>query len=467
MTLQVFNTLTRKKEDFNPITPKKVLFYSCGPTVYNYAHIGNLRSFIFSDILKKYLKYRGYEVKHVMNITDVDDKTIKNSRAEGKTLKEFTEFYTKEFWKDFEMLGIDKPDVIPIATEYIPEMVELIKKLLDKGVAYKGDDGSIYFNIKKFPEYGKLSHMKMENLKVGARIQHDEYDKENLSDFALWKAWNEEDGDVFWETEIGKGRPGWHIECSAMSSKNLGDTFDIHTGGVDLVFPHHENEIAQSESASGKEFVKYWMHCEHLIVDGKKMSKSLGNFYTLRDLLDKGLEPLAIRYVLLSTHYKQQLNFTIESVSAAKNSITRLHDFMRSMKEISDGGDPSNPDVEKAISAVKDNFKKEMDDNLNISAALGAVFEFVKEINKFNADGKVSGKDSESVISVMEEFDSVLGLMKVEEESLSPELMKMIDDREAARKGKDFATADKLRDELKEKGIILEDSKHGIRWKRI
>lgn len=468
MAIRLFNTLSLKKEEFIPLEDGKVGMYSCGPTVYNYAHIGNLRSFVFVDIFKRYMKYRGYQVKHVMNITDVDDKTIRDSKKEGKTLKDFTEFYTKEFFDDFRSLGIQMPDVIPHATGTIKEMVDLIKKLLDKGIAYKGSDGTVYYDIGKFKDYGKLSHTRIEGLKAGARVCHDEYSKENASDFALWKAWDDDDGEVFWDTELGKGRPGWHIECSAMSMKELGETFDIHTGGVDLIFPHHENEIAQSEAATGKQFVKYWVHCEHLIFDGKKMSKSEGNFYTLRDLLKKGLDPLAIRYTLLSTHYRQQLNFTLESVQASAKSLERINDFIELMRSISknDGAESVREEAEKIVKAAKSGFAENMDDNLNISGALASIFEMVKGLNRLASEEKLGKAGAQKAIEAMEGFDSVLGILSRERKSLDSEVQELIDERDAARKGRDFAKADRIRDELKEKGIILEDTRHGVRWKR-
>jgi len=307
MTVHVYNTLTRQKEEFKPLKGKQVGFYSCGPTVYNVIHIGNLKSFLAEDVLKRYLTYKGFKVKHVRNITDVDDKTIRDSQKEGVSLKEFTDRYTKAFFEDLETVRILPADVYPKATEHIKQMVALVKKLLDKGIAYKGEDGSIYYDITKFPEYGKLAHIDFKTLKTGARVKQDEYEKGQAQDFALWKAWDKEDGKVFWETEIGKGRPGWHIECSAMSMAYLGDSFDIHGGGEDLIFPHHENEIAQSEGATGKKFAKYWVHNAFLQVNGEKMSKSLGNFYTLRDL--KGYNPIAVRYLMISGNYRRTLIF--------------------------------------------------------------------------------------------------------------------------------------------------------------
>lgn len=464
--MQIHNTLSGKKETFVPIVDKKVGMYTCGPTVYNYAHIGNLRSYIFADILKKYLKYRGYSVKHVMNITDVDDKTIRDSQKEGKSLREFTEFYTTEFFKDFRTLRIEMPDVVPKATETIPEIVALIKKLTAKGHTYVAD-GSTYYKISTFKDYGKLSKIDLEQVKTDAsgRLSADEYTKEDARDFALWKQWTPEDGDVFWETEIGKGRPGWHIECSAMSMKYLWESFDIHTGGVDLIFPHHENEIAQSEAATGKRFVKYWIHSEHLLVDGKKMSKSLGNFYTLRDILAKGYDPMAVRYILLATQYRQKLNFTFPGLEAAKNSLQRLRDFVLNLKHVKHGKD--NPELVKLVDKVKKSFVESMDDDLNVSEALAAIFDFIKEINKLISEEIISNKNAEEIVGLMKEFDSVLGFMDFEEGIIDKEIEQMIQKREDARKKKDFTTADKIREQLKAKGILLDDTKDGVRWKRI
>ncbi len=463
MAFVVYNTLTRKKEEFIPINQETVKIYSCGPTVYNFAHIGNHRSYVFADLLRRYLKFKGFRVFHVMNITDVDDKTIRDSQKENKTLKEFTDYYTKEFFKDMNLLNIEKFEVYPRATEHIKEMVELIKKLIEKGYAYQTSDGSWYYDISKFKDYGKLSHISLENLKAGARVKQDEYDKNNPSDFALWKSWDEEDGDVYWETEIGKGRPGWHIECSAMSTKYLGDTFDIHTGGVDLIFPHHENEIAQSEAATGKKFVNYWMHNEHLLVDGKKMSKSLGNFYTLRDLLNKNINPIAIRYTLLTTHYRQQLNFTFESVEAAANSVRRLQDFIVNVRSAS-GVDE---DVSGLIKETLDKFTEAMDDDLNISVAVSYVFEFIKEINKRIREGKIGENNKKAILQFMERINTVLGVIDFSEDSLDEEAMALIKEREKARANKEWSKADEIRDKLKEMGIIVEDTKEGTRWKKI
>ena len=464
MPLKLYNTLTRKKEIFKPIKYKIVKFYTCGPTVYDFAHIGNFRAYICSDILKRYLKYKGFKVKHVMNITDVDDKTIKGANKEGISLKEHTGKYEKAFFEDIEALNIDKADFYPRATEHVKEMVAIIKKLMKNKTAYKTEDG-IYFDISKFRDYGRLSRTKLGGLEAGKRVKQDSYEKEEAKDFALWKAYDADDGNIFWETEIGKGRPGWHIECSAMSMKYLGSHFDIHAGGVDLVFPHHENEIAQSEASTKKKFVNYWVHNEHLLVDSHKMSKSLGNFYTLRDLLSKGYNPMAIRYLLLSANYRVQLNFTEESVKAADNAVHRLNDFMIKLKEIKNNF--KNNAIYKLIQKTKKNFEEAMDDDLNISIALSHIFEFVKEINTFMMQNKVGKDGVKKIIKFMNEVDKILGVLEEKEEKLSSELKKLIDEREKARKEKNFAKADKIRNQLKEKGIILEDTKESVRWKRV
>ena len=464
MPLKLYNTLTRKKEPFKPIKDKIAKLYTCGPTVYDFAHIGNFRAYVCSDILKRYLKYKGFNVKHVMNITDVDDKTIKGANCEKVSLKDYTKKYEKAFFEDIESLSIDKADIFPKATEHIKGMVVIIKKLLKNNVAYKSEDGSVYFDISKFMSYGKLSHAKIRALKEGARVKLDSYEKDEARDFALWKSYNAEDGNVFWKTEIGKGRPGWHIECSAMSMKYLGSHFDIHAGGVDLVFPHHENEIAQSEAFTGKKFVNYWFHNEHLLVEGHKMSKSLGNFYTLRDLLQKGYNPKAIRYLLLSVHYRTQLNFTEEAIKAAENSIQRLKDFMIRLKEIKSNA--KSKKIEKLVKKTKNQFEEAMDDDLNISIALSHVFEFVKEINTLMMEIKIGRNDAKKIISLMEDFDNVLAVLEEKEEKLNPELKKLIAEREKSRKEKDYDKADEIRQQLREKGIILEDTKDGVRWKK-
>ncbi|MCX8177489.1 MAG: cysteine--tRNA ligase [Candidatus Bathyarchaeota archaeon] len=461
----LFNTLTRKKEPFVPIEKGKVKMYTCGPTVYDFAHIGNFRTFIFQDLLKRWLKYRGFNVTHVMNITDVDDKTIRNSRKKGVTLKQYTDYYMKAFFEDLKILNIERAEHYPRATDHIPEMVALIKQLMEKGYAYMGEDGSIYFDISKFKDYGKLSKLKIDELKPGVRVKVDEYGKEEVQDFALWKAWDEEDGDVYWETELGKGRPGWHVECSAMAMKYLGETIDIHSGGVDLIFPHHENEIAQSEAATGKPFARYWLHSEHLLVEGKRMSKSLGNFYTLRDLTAKGYDPMAIRFLLLSTHYRQQLNFTFDGLEAAGNAVSRLRNFVHRLLDANGRG------CGKVIKQLMENFKKSfesaMDDDLNISVALAALFDFVRDVNKLLDEQALSRDEALDVYELMMRFNRVLGIMDegTFKRELPKEAEELIRKREEARKVKDWKTADQIREQLRAMGIIIEDTPQGVKWR--
>jgi cysteinyl-tRNA synthetase len=458
-----FNTLTRRKEVYKPLEKGKVKIYTCGPTVYDFAHIGNFRAFLFEDLLKRWLIQRGFKVTHAMNLTDIDDKTIKGSQKQGIPLRQFTDFYVKAFFEDIKALNIEPADVYPKATDHIPEMVELIKTLMEKAYAYKGEDGSIYFSVCKFPDYGKLSHLKIGDLKAGARVSQDEYAKEDAQDFALWKAWTPEDGDVFWEAELGKGRPGWHIECSAMSMKYLGETFDVHCGGVDNMFPHHENEIAQSEAATGDKFVNYWMHNEHLLVEGKKMSKRFGNFYTLRDLLAKGYDPIAIRYLLISTHYRQQFNFTFEGLEAAKAAVERLRNFVRRLHE-ADGINTGK--VATLTAKFEACFEGSMDDDLNIGIALSSLFDFVREINGLLDANLVSKQEAAEVGGLMMRIDGVLGVIgRVEvEEELSSDIEGLVEKREAARKAKNWKEADAIRTQLKSMGIVLEDTAQGIRW---
>ncbi len=466
--LKVHNTLTKKKEEFKPINNNEVGLYTCGPTIYNYPHIGNYRAYIFGDLLKRYLKYSGYKVNHVMNITDVDDKTIRDSQKAHMPLKTFTDQYEKAFLEDLNTLNIEPANIYPKATEHITDMVVLVKTLLEKGYAYKGEDNSIYFNIRKFKHYGKLSGIKLEELEEDAsgRIKNDEYGKENAQDFALWKAYDEKDGDVFWDTEIGKGRPGWHIECSAMSSKYLGHTFDIHTGGVDLIFPHHENEIAQSESANNKPFVKYWMHNEWLLVEGKKMSKSLGNFYTLRDILEKGYSPRAVRYLLLASHYRQQLNFTFEGLKASQTALDKIKEFMLKLEEPKEALDS---DIHQILLKAETEFEECMDDDFNTSGALAAIFDLMREINRLMAEEKISQKNAEQVLNVIRGFDKVFGVFDFsnEIEEIPAEITKLAEERQQARKSKDFKKSDELRDLIKSKGYSIDDTPNGIRIKKI
>jgi cysteinyl-tRNA synthetase len=463
--LRFFNTLTRTTEKFVSIEEGMVKMYTCGPTVYDYSHIGNFRAFIFEDLLRRWLEHRGFNVTQVMNLTDVDDKTIKGSREEGIPLTEYTERYTKAFFEDVTRLNIQRAEYYPRATEHIPEMVSLIKKLLEKGYAYRGKDGSVYYDISKFKDYGKLARINVERLKAGARVKADEYAKEEARDFALWKAWDEKDGPVFWETEVGKGRPGWHIECSAMSMKYLGETLDIHCGGVDNLFPHHENEIAQSEAATGKKFVNYWLHNEWLLSDGKRMAKSFHNYYTLSDLMKKGYDPRAVRYLLLATHYRQQFNFTLEGLEAAKGAIERLINFMYRLTDVDGKG--SGGKAKLLMERLEKDFSEAMDDDLGVSQALAALFDFVRELNNL-LDGNLLGKEeANQVQNLMIRLDRVLGVIgEVKKEAKLPkEAEELIMKREVARKAKDWKTADQIREQLKVMGVIVEDTSQGVKWR--
>lgn len=457
--LKLYNTLTRKIETFKPIKKDQVSIYTCGLTVYDYGHIGNFRAFVCADLLHRYLEYKGYKVKHITNITDVDDKTIRNSKKEKISLKEFTEKYSKAFFEDIKILNIKPSDRYPKATEHINEMISIIKILLKKDYAYKTEDG-IYFKISKFKDYGKFA--KLNNLKVGAsgRVKKDEYDKENVNDFCLWKFWDKEDGNVYWETELGKGRPGWHVECSAMSMKYLGETFDIHTGGIDLVFPHHQNEIAQSEATTGKKFVNYWMHNAFILVDGKKMSKSLGNFYTLRDILKKGYSGREIRYALLSTNYRFPYNFTFEGLETARNSLKRIDEFVNKLNFCKG---KENAKIKPLLERIKKEFEESLDDDLNISKTFASLFKFMNNVNILD----IGKENAKSVLYLIKRFDLVLGLNMIKEKgSVSKDIKELIDKREKCRKEKNWKQADEIRNLLEKKGILLEDTKEGIIWKR-
>ncbi|MBI4720600.1 MAG: cysteine--tRNA ligase [Chitinivibrionia bacterium] len=462
MSLRFRNSLTRRIEEFVPIEPGKVRMYTCGPTVYNFAHIGNFRTYLFEDLLRRYLKYKGFQVTQVMNLTDIDDKTIRDSRAAGVSLHQWTAPITQAFFDDLDSLGIERAEHSPAATEHIPEMVDIIKRLRDRGLAYQVD-GNWYYRISGFPDYGKLANLDTAGLKAGARVAADEYEKDSVSDFALWKAWDEADGDVFWETELGKGRPGWHIECSAMSVKYLGEHFDIHTGGVDNMFPHHENEIAQSEGAFDHKFVNYWLHSEFLLVEGRRMAKSLGNFFTLRDILKLGHSPQAVRYLLLSTHYRQQLNFSFDGLQAARGALERYNDFVANLSQYQDG--QSNGLAEGYTKTAADGFEQGLDDDLNISAALGTVFDFVRDINRLAAGRQMSLAERDEALALVKRFDTVLNFAQ-KATSLDAEIEKLIAQRNQARKNRDFALADRIRGDLLAQGIVLEDTAQGVRWKR-
>ncbi|MGE3536648.1 MAG: cysteine--tRNA ligase [Candidatus Tectimicrobiota bacterium] len=462
--LRFYNTLTRQKDDFHPLVPGQVRMYTCGPTVYNHPHIGNYRAYIFEDVLRRYLQYRGYRVTQVMNLTDVDDKTIRDSQKAGMALRDFTGIYARAFFEDLRTLNIEPAEVYPAATDHIPEMVSMIQQLQERGYTYTAD-GSIYYRIDRFADYGKLAHLATEELQSGAsgRVDSDEYAKDDVRDFALWKAWTPEDGDVYWETALGKGRPGWHIECSAMSMKYLGPHFDIHTGGEDNIFPHHENEIAQSEAATGEPFVNYWLHCRHLLVEQQKMSKSLGNFYTLRDLLDKGFKAKALRYALLSIHYRQPLNFTLEGLHAAEQAVQRLLDFMQHVRTAQGEG----LDVAPLLAQTQQRFAEALDDDLNMSGALGAIFEMVREVNRAVTQQQLSAAAAQQVLDMMQRFDTVLGLLAAEDNSVDPHLEALLAERQQARKARDFARADALREQIRAAGYSIEDTPQGARLKHL
>ena len=466
--LRFYNTMTRQKEDFHPIETGKVGMYTCGPTVYNYAHIGNFRAYMFEDLLRRYLKYRNYDVTQIMNLTDVEDKLIQESQAAGKSLADFTAVYKEAFFEDLKTLNIETAEVYPEATMHIDEMVEMIKRLLERGYAYESN-GSVYYRIDRFDNYGKLADIDLSDLKSGAsgRVDIDEYDKDDVQDFALWKAWTPEDGNIFWDTDLGRGRPGWHIECSAMSMKYLGSHFDIHTGGEDNIFPHHENEIAQSEAATGTRFVNYWLHCRHLLVDHQKMSKSMGNFYTLRDLLERGFKPKGLRYALLATHYRQQMNFTFDSIHAAENAVQRLLDFMQTLTTVDNPDADGDFDVKTVLQQTQERFVTSLDDDLNISGALGAIFELVRTVNRAIDQQQLSTADAQHVISVMQQFDTVLGLLEPDDEPVDNRAEALLLERQEARQQRDFARADAIRDELNQMGYTVEDSPQGSRLKRL
>jgi cysteinyl-tRNA synthetase len=506
MPLRLHNTLSGKVEDFQPLVDNQVRIYTCGLTVYGYAHIGNYRTFVFQDVLRRYLKYRGYEVNQVMNLTDVDDKTIKNSNAAGLPLREYTNKFIEAFEVDSELLNLERPEHVPRATEHIDDMVKLIQTLLQKGLAY-ASEGSVYYRVANFKDYGKLSKMDLGGMRAGARVDSDEYDKADARDFVLWKAHKE--GEPYWDTPLGRGRPGWHIECSVMSMKYLGETFDIHSGGSDLVFPHHENEIAQSEGATGKPFVRFWLHAAHLIVNGEKMSKSLGNFFTLRDLIAKGYKPTAIRYLLASVPYRKPLNFTFDGLHQAQQSLERLRNFrFRLRQEEFPAGE--NGDLQARAQAALEKFEDALDDNLNTAEALGAIFDLVREGNTEMDEGKFRDGDRAAFLKVLESWDSVFAVLEdndheklrkfgfirdsavhvtgapltaeagkaqvqtggeytaaVQVEALNDEeIEKQIAERNEARRRGDFTRADEIRQRLAAAGVIIEDTKAGTRWKR-
>lgn len=463
--LKLFDTLSREKIE---IKDRDIGLYTCGPTVYDYAHIGNFRTYVFEDLLKRTMQFLGYEVLHVMNITDIDDKTIKGALKKGITLSEYTTPYRDAFFEDIKTLNIIPADYYPEATKYIKEMIDIIQNLLDKEIAYRGEDESIYFSIKSFSPYGKLSHLKLDELREGAskRVSSDEYSKEDVSDFVLWKAYDEKrDGKIFWESPFGKGRPGWHIECSAMALKLIGKTVDIHCGGVDNIFPHHENEIAQSESYTGEEFVRCFAHSKHLLVDGKKMSKSLGNFYTLRDLIKRGYDPAAIRYALMHVHYRIELNFTFDGLEAAKKSIERIFEVIRRLKGVDRNkrGGFVKGYVDKALTG----FVSAISDDLNISASLAFLFDFIRDVNALIDRGDIEKGEAGDALEFLYKIDEVLGILPTSfEEEIPGDIKELVLKREKARKKRDWKEADSIRKMILEKGYIVEDSKSGAVLKK-
>ena len=505
MALRFYNTLSGRVEEFQPLEPHKVRMYTCGLTVYDYAHIGNYRTFVFQDVLRRHLKYRGFEVHQVMNLTDVDDKTIRNSQAAGMSLRDFTTKYIQAFEVDAQLLNLETPEIVVRATDHIDDMVKLIETLEAKGFAYRSE-GSVYFRVRNFADYGKLSKIDLSGIRAGARVDSDEYYKADVRDFVLWKAAKEDE--PFWDTPLGRGRPGWHIECSVMSMKYLGETFDIHSGGSDLIFPHHENEIAQSEAATGKPFVRYWLHAEHLIVNGEKMAKSLGNFFTLRDLIAKGYKPTAVRYLLASVPFRKPLNFTFDGLHQAQQSIDRLRNFRYRLRmERFPAGE--NPELQSRARKAQTAFEEALDDNLNTAEALAAIFDLVREANTAMDRGQFRQGDRAAFLEVLERWDRIFAVLEdndhakllkfgfiatiekgraadavmskgsgpgatpdgytsavLGEALADEEIERRIAERDAARRRGDFSSADKIRADLLTAGVILEDTKAGTRWKR-
>ncbi len=465
--LKLFNTLTREKETFVPLTPGEVRMYSCGPTVYNHLHIGNLRTFIWGDLLRRYLEFRGLRVTQVMNITDVEDKIIRKATEAGKDIFAYVEPYIASFHESLKALRIRPADKYPRATEFIPQMLDLVKALTARGHTYAAD-GSTYFRVATLPGYGKLSRVEIDTGSDYSRIESDEYEKESARDFVLWKA--KKDGEPSWPAEIGEGRPGWHLECSAMSMQLLGETFDIHTGAVDLIFPHHENEIAQSEGATGKPFVRFWIHGEHLAIDQQKMSKSLGNIYTLGELTAEGYDPLALRYALLSVPHRTKLNFTLQSLDDARSALSRIESFLLRLNEAAGAGPhaakESDGHADELIGRFLIAFEESMDDDLNTAGALGALFTFIRDANVALDPGRIPPADAEGLRTAMQKIDPVLDIFPKRDEVLDSEIEALIAKRNAARKARNFAESDRIRDELLAKGIVLEDTPGGVRWKK-
>ena len=493
MALRLYNTMSSQVEEFRTLRDKEVRMYACGPTVYDYGHIGNFRTFIAVDMLQRFLRQSGYTVRYVMNITDVDDKIIRNAARDGISVQQYTAKYEKAFLEDAAMVGIERPTLVR-ATEHIDEMADFVASLVEKGLAYRTDDGSYYFRIAKFPQYGKLSKKDFSGMLDGARVDVDEYDKDSARDFALWKA--PKPGEAFWESSIGPGRPGWHLECSVMSMQELGESFDLHAGGEDLIFPHHENEIAQSESLTGKMFARFWFHVRFLLVEGEKMSKSLGNFYTLRDLVLKGHRPSSIRYLLASVPYRNQFNFTFDGLKQAAVSVERLRNFRQ---RLSAGNFPpgSNPGMQTLAGETIDRIRVSLDDDLNTAQAQAAIFEMVRSANSALDLGQIKKDDAVPLLAGLEKFDEIFAVLKDDdlpkmrstldwartegrEKEISPELMEIagsarlsdeevnrkLAEMEAARKARNFQLSDAIRAEILTAGIIVENTKDGVRWRK-
>jgi cysteinyl-tRNA synthetase len=467
MTLRLLNTYTKKLQKFVPLKRNTVRMYACGPTVWDYAHIGNFRTYVLQDVLRRYLKYKGFKVIQVTNITDVDDRTIRQSKEAGLALREYTKKYEEAYLADLETLNIERAEHYPRATEHIDEMVALVRKLIRRDFAYEAE-GSVYFDISKFKTYGRLSGARIGELKVGARIDSDRYSKDEARDFVLWKGWRPDDGEVFWETAIGKGRPGWHLECSAMSMKYLGVPFDIHTGGEDLIFPHHENEIAQSEAATGKRFVKFWLHFGMLLVNDRKMAKSSGNFFTLRDLLSKGHDRIAIRYLLLSAHYRAQLNFTEDALADAERAVKTLRGTYRRVSDIKGISRRGNAQLREALTKERKAFEKAMDDDLNTPRALAALHRGARAVNRAIDQGEMSARDASVARRFFSDLDRVFGILggETKSEELPEEAARLIKERDQARARRDWATADNMRKQLLAMGISVEDTPSGTTWRR-
>lgn len=460
MSLNFFNTLTRKIEPFQPLDPagKRVKLYTCGPTVYNYAHIGNFRAYLFEDLLQRHLEYRGYVVDRVMNLTDVDDKTIRGCRTAGVPLAVFTKTFKDAFFQDLDTLRIKRANNFPEATasDQIERMISMIATLIERGHAYQADDKSVYFRIRSFKNYGQLAHINLDELKPSGRVSSDEYEKENVGDFALWKAWDEQDGDVGWESPWGRGRPGWHIECSAMATGLLGPQLDIHCGGEDNIFPHHEAEIAQSESVTGLTFVQLWLHCKHLMVEGQKMSKSSGNFYTLRDLLDKGYTGREVRYLLLSVRYREPLNFTFEGLAGARAALQRIDEWGLRLEQAAQGAVAAEVTPGLNLEA----FGRALDDDLNISAALGSLFDVIRESNRLIAENQLTSAQAKGLLEWRTRINSIL-MFDADAVEIPAEISALLEERAAVRANKDFAGSDRLRDQIADLGWFVKDTKAG------